>query len=126
MNPSGNRAARNFYSLARGASLLGAVVGAAGLLGWCLSLDALKSVFPDLATMKASTALDLGISRALGRKSRAPVRSASRSADLYAFAAALIAGLTVFEYASGRAELATLSGYAYDSEEDREPSHDQG
>ena len=103
MNPTENSAARNFYSFTRGASLLGAIVGAASLLGWCLNLEALKSVFPGLATMKANTALAfILISVTLGLKLRGLGARASRAADLCALAAALIAALTLFEYAGGR------------------------
>src|SRR5262249_34012548 len=53
--------------------------------------------------MKANTALAfILISLALGSKSRSLAGRISRAADVCAFVALLIAGLTLFEYASGR------------------------
>src|SRR5581483_5379881 len=54
-DPSANCGPR--CARASGASLIGASVGVAALLGWSFDAAALKSIFPGLAAMKANTAL---------------------------------------------------------------------
>lgn len=49
--------ASRFIRFSRLAGALSALVGAAVFLGWIFHLNALKNVFPGLATMKANTAL---------------------------------------------------------------------
>ncbi|MFF4399711.1 SpoIIE family protein phosphatase [Streptomyces sp. NPDC001480] len=89
---------------AQGASLVAAMLGAVGLVGWIFGIDALKSVLPHVdASMKVNTAvalLALGVS--LFEVARRP---ASPRAIAVARAAAALAGLiavlTLAEYATG-------------------------
>ncbi len=101
--PSNDRLVRLFKSYASvagfGVSLLGIVV----LLGWALSIDALKTVVRDLVTMKANTALAFVFSGAsLGLLAGNPAPGGRWTiARAAALAALLIALLTLSEYLFG-------------------------
>ncbi|MEU5535649.1 SpoIIE family protein phosphatase [Streptomyces sp. NPDC020362] len=90
-------------AVAQGAALVAAVLGAAGLSGWILDIDALRRVPGAGAAMNANTAvslLALGLSLFLvaGRYVTSWAIAAARAA---AVLAALIGGLTVVEYVTG-------------------------
>jgi PAS domain S-box-containing protein len=88
----------------RVAGIATALVGTAVLAGWILDVRPLKSVLPNLATMKANTAIAFilaGLSLALLAPPRRG-RWARHLAQGCALTATLIALLTLAEYATGR------------------------
>ncbi|MEU5592974.1 SpoIIE family protein phosphatase [Streptomyces sp. NPDC020298] len=89
---------------ARGASLVAATLGALGLVGWILGIDALKTVLPRVdSSMKPNTAvalLALGFSLFLVAR-RPATRRTIAVARAAALLAVLIAGLTIAEYVTG-------------------------
>ncbi|MEW6324940.1 MAG: ATP-binding protein [Nitrospirota bacterium] len=78
-------------------------MGALVLIGWAFDLDAVKSVLPRMATMKANTALALLLAGLALRLSvtRNRNRPAGRIARLCAFVVAMIGLLTLLEYLAG-------------------------
>ena len=95
---------RRAASLGRVLCLIGAAVGALGLLGWITGVSFLTTMIPGQPQMKVNTALSLLLLGVAGTL-RQP-ETASRAARVLASAAALIAlviGLgTTVEYATGR------------------------
>ncbi|MFF9410318.1 SpoIIE family protein phosphatase [Streptomyces anandii] len=91
-------------ALAQVAALVAAVLGAAGLAGWILGIDVLRRAPGADSTMVANTAvavLALGVSVFLVARVHV-TRWANIVARAAAALAALIGGLTVVEYATGR------------------------
>jgi PAS domain S-box-containing protein len=85
-------------SVARGAGVAVALIGAGVLIGWTFDIPTLKGVFPHLSTMKANTALGMilgGISLSLLARYPAKARTVGRGC---AAAIALIGALTLVEY----------------------------
>lgn len=81
-----------------------AVVGAIVLLGWWLNVDALKSMWPGLLTMKANTALCFLL---MGTGTMALARPASalnghRAGSILVAAAGAVAVATLAQYVTGR------------------------
>ncbi|MGW2741374.1 PAS domain S-box protein [Streptomyces sp. NPDC001450] len=90
-------------AVARGAALVAAVLGAAGLSGWILGIDVLRRGPGAGSTMNANTGvalLALGTSLFLVARARV-TRWASTVARAAAALAALIGGLTTVEYVTG-------------------------
>lgn len=87
-------------TLRRVPTMTGAVVAAIGmlvLLGWAIDVNALKSVLPGLATMKANTALCFLLSGiALALRDRRAVRLTGAAITM------LVAALSLGEYVLGR------------------------
>src|SRR5213593_4548176 len=86
------------------AGLAVALVGVAVLAGWLLDIGRLRSILPNLSTMKANTALSftLGGSALWWLAAPAPGRRARRLAQACAVTIVLVAGLTLGEYLAGR------------------------
>ncbi len=93
---------RAFESASRFAGWIAVGVGAAVLLGWVLDLPLLKSLHPDLASMKANTALALLLLGGSLRFQQLPAggttRDRSRLGKALAVAAMTLAGLTLLQY----------------------------
>jgi hypothetical protein len=90
-----------FFSQAASAFVI--LVGFIVLVGWMLDIVTLKSVFPDLVTMKANTALAFllaGMSLWLLQRKR-PETLACRTAQGCALIVALVGLLTLSEYLFG-------------------------
>ncbi len=91
------------HLVARVAAVLAAIVALAVLAGWIGDIAALKSVLPGYATMKPNTALAIllaAISLWLVTSDGVDDKP-SAAHRISALAAALIAGLTLIEYAGG-------------------------
>ncbi|WP_225839473.1 PP2C family protein-serine/threonine phosphatase [Streptomyces sp. NK08204] len=90
-------------AVARGAALVAAVLGAAGLCGWIFGIDVLRRVGSADTAMNANAAvalLALGVSLFVVARSRVGPWAAT-AARAAATLAALIGGLTIVEYATG-------------------------
>ncbi|MDX1993728.1 MAG: ATP-binding protein [bacterium] len=92
-----------FRRLSRVCSTGALAIGLAGLLGWILDLQGLKSLLPDQPTLKFNTALcfvfsGLGLV-VLHRGTNRP--SAQRVMMILALLVLLISGLTIFQHVSG-------------------------
>ncbi|MEV6590109.1 SpoIIE family protein phosphatase [Streptomyces acidicola] len=99
--PFHERAVTGVGLVAQGAALVAALFGAAGLFGWILGIDALRSVLPGVAgAMKPNTALALlalGVSLVIA--ARRPVTARMTTVARTAAALATLIGvLTIVEY----------------------------
>jgi len=91
---------RAFRVISRGASLLVALTGLLGLLGWLLDVAVLRSVLPSLASMKVNTAVSFMLAGSsawlLSAGDATPRRL--RAGRALAAAALVIGLVTLFEY----------------------------
>jgi hypothetical protein len=75
------------------------LVGTAGLLGWLLDVELLKTFAPGLATMKPNTALGFVLAGAAVWRCRHAPRDST--ALILGAAVGALGGLTLLQYASG-------------------------
>ncbi len=97
-------ASRFHHWLAPVLSVATALIGFVVFLGWCLHLDALKTVVPGFVSMKANTALcflALGIGTTIVGVAKRTTRTANLAVDVLAGTVALVAALSVLEYLVG-------------------------